>query len=76
MKGFLDLIRKRPVRFAFLVEAILGAVVLFGVPLDAAQIGACMLVLNATLAFWLDNYTTPVDGEGIPLSDEYERVVP
>lgn len=69
-----DLIRRRPVRFAFLIEAALGAAIVFGVPLTETQIGALIMLVNAALAFTVDSYTTPVadphDNLGRPLTPD------
>lgn len=63
--SFMDRIKKRPVRFNALVHAVFGAIVLAGL-LTEAWVGAIILIVNSFLAFWLENYTTPVDSEGVP----------
>lgn len=70
----LALIQARPVRFVFLVEAILGGAIVFGLPLDEVQYGAIMLVVNAILAFVLDSFTTPVLLDGTPVNSNYQKV--
>lgn len=68
----LDLIKQRPVRFVFFLESLLGAGVLFGLPLTEIQLGGSMLAVNAFFAFWLDGYTTPVDRKtGAPINPNY-----
>lgn len=74
MQRVLDAIQNRPVRFFFLVEALFGAVVVFGVPLTEVQLGAVMLVVNTLLAFIVEGFTTPVDIQtGEARSPVYER---
>lgn len=68
----LELIQRRPVRFAFLVEAFLGALIVFGVPLTTAQLGALMLLVNAGLAFAIESYTTPIRRDGTPMNPAYK----
>lgn len=68
----LELIQKRPVRFSFLVEAILGlAAFLLGISPEV--IVKAMLIVNAGLAFFVEGFTTPVSRDGTPISPLYEK---
>lgn len=70
----IDAIKRRPVRFVFFIEALLGVAIVFGVGLTVDQVGALMLAVNAFFAFWLDQFTTPLDRNGNPLNAEYHRI--
>lgn len=66
-----NIIRKRPVRFYLLLNSILALIIGFGVAISTVQQGLILAAVNAALAFFIEGYTTPVDGNGTPLNPDY-----